>query len=121
LSSTVNCLNTLYFKDDTGKYSKSYYSLCSKPDWFMHIGGIRTAIFAWAWARKNNGTFILRIEDTDKVREVDGSMEHIMECLTWLGITWDFGPDKQETSAHASNQSASRATKNMHSYLSKKD
>lgn len=64
------------------------------PTGFMHIGGIRTAIFAWAWARKNNGTFILRIEDTDKVREVDGSMEHIMECLTWLGITWDFGPDK---------------------------
>jgi glutamyl-tRNA synthetase len=60
----------------------------------MHIGGVRTALFAWAWARKNNGTFILRIEDTDKEREVPGSIEHIMETLRWLGLEWDFGPDR---------------------------
>ena len=42
---------------------------------------------------KNNGTFILRIEDTDKVREVDGSIEHIMKSLKWLGVDWDEGPD----------------------------
>lgn len=64
------------------------------PTGFMHVGGIRTGLFAWMWARKNNGTFILRIEDTDKEREVPGSVAHIIESLTWLGITWDYGPDK---------------------------
>ncbi len=64
------------------------------PTGFMHIGGVRTALYAWAWARKNGGTFILRIEDTDKEREVPGSIEHIQESLRWLGLEWDFGPDK---------------------------
>lgn len=63
------------------------------PTGFMHIGGIRTALFSYLWARKNGGTFILRIEDTDKAREVAGSREHIQEALQWLGIQWDFGPD----------------------------
>ena len=64
------------------------------PTGFMHIGGVRTALFAWLWARKNGGTFILRIEDTDQKREVEGSIAHIQESLSWLGIDWDFGPDK---------------------------
>lgn len=63
------------------------------PTGFMHIGGVRTALFAWLWARKNEGTFILRIEDTDKEREVPGSIEHIIESLKWLGIKWDEGVD----------------------------
>lgn len=67
------------------------------PTGFMHIGGVRTALYAFLWARKNHGTFILRIEDTDKAREVDGSLEHIQEALKWLGINWDYGPDSKET------------------------
>ena len=63
------------------------------PTGYMHIGGVRTALFAWAFARKNKGTFILRIEDTDKAREVEGSIGHIIESLEWLGIVWDEGPD----------------------------
>jgi glutamyl-tRNA synthetase len=63
------------------------------PTGFMHVGGVRTALYAWAWARKNNGTFILRIEDTDKAREVEGSVPHIIESLKWLGIVWDEGAD----------------------------
>ncbi|MCE9549312.1 glutamate--tRNA ligase, partial [Candidatus Nomurabacteria bacterium] len=63
------------------------------PTGFMHVGGIRTALYAYLWAKKNKGTFILRIEDTDKKREVEGSMEHIIESLKWLGINWDEGPD----------------------------
>src|SRR3989344_2282513 len=59
------------------------------PTGFMHVGSVRTALYAWLWARKNNGSFILRIEDTDKEREVTGSTEHIMECLRWLGFDWD--------------------------------
>lgn len=64
------------------------------PTGFMHIGGVRTALYAYLFARKNNGTFILRIEDTDKNREVEGSIAHIQESLRWLGIDWDMGPDK---------------------------
>jgi len=63
------------------------------PTGFMHVGGIRTALYAWLWAKKNNGTFILRIEDTDKEREIAGSIEHIIESLNWLGINWDEGPN----------------------------
>ena len=63
------------------------------PTGFIHVGNIRTALYAWLWARKNNGQFILRIEDTDKEREVDGSIEHIKKSLKWLGLNWDQGPD----------------------------
>lgn len=64
------------------------------PTGFLHIGGIRTALFSYLWAKKNNGTFILRIEDTDKDREVAGSIEHIQKSLSWLSLAWDYGPDK---------------------------
>jgi glutamyl-tRNA synthetase len=63
------------------------------PTGFMHIGGVRTCIYGWLWARKNHGTFILRIEDTDKKREVEGSIPHIIASLKWLGIDWDEGVD----------------------------
>ncbi len=63
------------------------------PTGFMHVGGARTALYAWLLARKNNGQFILRIEDTDKVREVEGSIAHIQKSLKWLGLEWDQGPD----------------------------
>jgi len=63
------------------------------PTGYLHIGGVRTALFAWAFARKNDGTFILRIEDTDKAREVEGSIAHIIDSLKWIGITWDEGVD----------------------------
>lgn len=63
------------------------------PTGFMHVGGVRTALFGWLWARKNSGTFILRLEDTDKEREVEGSLEHIIASLKWVGIDWDEGPD----------------------------
>lgn len=63
------------------------------PTGFMHVGGVRTALYAWLWAKKNKGTFILRIEDTDKEREVAGSIDHIIESLKWLGINWDEGPN----------------------------
>lgn len=64
------------------------------PTGFLHIGGVRTAIYAYLFAKQNDGEFILRIEDTDKAREVEGSINHIKESLRWLGIEWDYGPDK---------------------------
>lgn len=63
------------------------------PTGFMHVGNLRTALYAYLWAKKNKGTFILRIEDTDKAREVTGSIEHIIKSLKWLDIEWDEGPD----------------------------
>jgi glutamyl-tRNA synthetase len=62
------------------------------PTGFLHVGGIRTALFAWLIARQNNGQFILRIEDTDQAREVEGSALHIQDSLGWLGLEWDEGP-----------------------------
>jgi len=64
------------------------------PTGYMHVGGVRTALFAWLLARQTHGQFILRLEDTDKVREVEGSDRHIMDSLRWLGLEWDEGPDK---------------------------
>jgi glutamyl-tRNA synthetase len=63
------------------------------PTGFMHVGGIRTALFAWFVARQNEGAFILRLEDTDQKREVAGSADHILAALGALGITHDEGPD----------------------------
>ena len=64
------------------------------PTGYMHVGGIRTALFAWLLARHEGGSFILRIEDTDKKREVPGSVEHIIKCLQALGLEFDEGPGK---------------------------
>ena len=58
-----------------------------------HVGNIRTALFTWLFARKHGGKFILRIEDTDQAREVEGSVEAIKESLRWLGLDWDEGPE----------------------------
>lgn len=62
------------------------------PTGSMHIGNVRTAAFAWLFARRHGGAFILRIEDTDRTRYVEGSVEEIMRGLEWLGLNWDEGP-----------------------------
>lgn len=63
------------------------------PTGYLHIGGARTALFGWMFARRHGGQFILRIEDTDEKREVPGAVENIMASMRWLGIDWDEGPD----------------------------
>lgn len=63
------------------------------PTGFLHVGGVRTALFAWLLARQAGGKFILRLEDTDQKREVEGSAEHLMTSLRALGIDYDEGPD----------------------------
>jgi len=63
------------------------------PTGFPHVGGMRTALFNWLMARHTGGRFILRIEDTDITRKVEGAVEYIMEGLRWLGLEWDEGPD----------------------------
>ena len=60
----------------------------------QHIGGVRTAIFNYFFARANGGKFILRIEDTDQERFNEESLEDLYATLNWMGIDWDEGPDK---------------------------
>jgi glutamyl-tRNA synthetase len=65
------------------------------PTGFLHIGGVRTALFNWLFARQQQGVFILRIEDTDQSRSTDESIEAILEGMKWVGLDWDEGPFRQ--------------------------
>ena len=58
-----------------------------------HIGNVRTAIFAWLFARKHGGDYMIRVEDTDQGRRTDGAVESMLESLEWVGLDWDEGPD----------------------------
>jgi len=62
------------------------------PTGYLHIGGVRTALYCWLYAQKNGGKFILRIEDTDRERSTDESVQVILEGMQWLGLTHDEGP-----------------------------
>ena len=62
------------------------------PTGYLHVGGARTALFNWLYARKNNGKFVLRIEDTDRVRSTQASVDAIFEAMDWLELDWDEGP-----------------------------
>ena len=62
------------------------------PTGLLHIGGARTALYAWAWARKHGGSFVLRIEDTDLERSTQASVNAILDSMKWLGLDWNEGP-----------------------------
>jgi glutamyl-tRNA synthetase len=62
------------------------------PTGYLHIGGARTALFSWAYARRHGGSFVLRIEDTDLERSTKQSVQAILDGMQWLGIDWDEGP-----------------------------
>jgi glutamyl-tRNA synthetase len=62
------------------------------PTGYLHVGGARTALYSWAYARKHGGSFILRIEDTDIERSTRASIDAILDGMTWLGLDWDEGP-----------------------------
>src|ERR1700722_8174423 len=59
------------------------------PTGFLHIGGARTALFSWLYARRHNGKFLLRIEDTDRERSTQAATDAIIEGMSWLGLNWD--------------------------------
>lgn len=63
------------------------------PTGFLHVGNVRSALFPWLIAKQNGGQFILRVEDTDQAREVEGAVEIMHETLNWIGIEWNEGPD----------------------------
>src|SRR4051812_50218105 len=62
------------------------------PTGYLHIGGARTALFSWAYARHHGGQFVLRVEDTDVERSTQASVDAIIDSMRWLGIDWDEGP-----------------------------
>jgi glutamyl-tRNA synthetase len=64
------------------------------PTGYLHVGGLRTALYCYLFAHKNKGKFILRIEDTDQKRYVEGAVENLLKTLEWVGLTYDEGPHK---------------------------
>lgn len=87
------------------------------PTGYPHLGNIRTALFNWLFAKHHNGTFILRIEDTDTARKVEGAVDMIMESLRWLGLDWNEGPYFQSQRLHYYKEIADQLVKNDRAYL----
>src|SRR5919201_290435 len=69
--------------------------MAPSPTGALHVGGVRTALFNWLFARNRDGEFLIRIENTDTSREVQGAVEHALESLAWLGLDWDRSPTFQ--------------------------
>jgi glutamyl-tRNA synthetase len=86
------------------------------PTGFLHIGGARTALFNWLYARKTGGKFILRIEDTDEDRSTQESVDAILESLEWLGIDWDEGPYFQTRRKDIHNRYIEKLVEKGHAY-----
>ncbi|MBN2186770.1 MAG: glutamate--tRNA ligase [Dehalococcoidia bacterium] len=87
------------------------------PTGYPHLGNIRTALFNWLFARHHGGKFILRIEDTDVARKVEGAVEMIQDSLSWLGLGWDEGPYFQSQRLPIYHEVANRLLKENHAYL----
>jgi glutamyl-tRNA synthetase len=86
------------------------------PTGYLHVGGARTALFNWLYARKTGGVFILRIEDTDKERSTDAHTQVILDGMTWLGLSWDEGPFFQGAYADRHRADAERLLANGKAY-----
>jgi glutamyl-tRNA synthetase len=86
------------------------------PTGYLHIGGARTALFNWLYARKKKGKFVLRIEDTDAARSTKESLDAILESLEWLGIDWDKGPYFQSQRLDIYNEYIEKLLASGHAY-----
>ncbi len=86
------------------------------PTGSLHIGGARTALFNWLYARKTKGKFVLRIEDTDEVRSTDESVTAILDSMKWLGIDWDEGPYFQTQRHGIYNEYIDKLVASGHAY-----
>ncbi|MCF6343075.1 MAG: glutamate--tRNA ligase [Devosiaceae bacterium] len=86
------------------------------PTGYLHIGGARTALFNWVYAKKNNGKMLLRIEDTDQKRSTDAAQEAILDGLSWLGIDWDDEPVSQIANAERHKEIAEQLVENNLAY-----
>ncbi len=86
------------------------------PTGYPHLGNIRTALFNWLFARRHGGELILRIEDTDVARKVEGAIEAIVDGLRWLGLDWDEGPYFQSQRLPDYHEVAERLLQEGHAY-----
>jgi len=80
------------------------------PTGFLHIGGARTALFNWLYARHTGGKFILRIEDTDTARNTQAAVDVILNGLRWLGLDWDEGPVTSDATGGRARRPRARIT-----------
>ena len=87
------------------------------PTGYLHVGGARTALFNWLFARKARGAMILRIEDTDAERNKPELVEGIIDGLTWLGVDWDEGPYYQSQRTVLYRDSAKKLLASGHAFL----
>src|SRR5690606_4941517 len=76
------------------------------PTGYLHIGGARTALFSWLYARGRGGKFLLRIEDTDRERSTDAAVAALLDGLSWLGLHWDGEPVSQHARADRHREAA---------------
>ena len=86
------------------------------PTGYLHIGGARTALFCWAYARRHGGTFVLRIEDTDVERSTEASVKTILDSMDWLGLAWDEGPFYQMQRLDRYQEVAQQLLSDGHAY-----
>ncbi|MEO8725926.1 MAG: glutamate--tRNA ligase family protein, partial [Acidobacteriaceae bacterium] len=86
------------------------------PTGFLHVGGARTALFSWLFARKLGGTFILRIEDTDFERSSEAMVTGILEGMKWIGLDWDEGPFYQSQRLALYHATAEKLLASGHAY-----
>jgi glutamyl-tRNA synthetase len=86
------------------------------PTGYLHLGGARTALYNWLWAKKNNGVFILRIEDTDVERSTAESLREILDGLKWLGLDWDEGPYMQTANLQKHVEAANKLLESGQAY-----
>ncbi len=82
--------------------------MAPSPTGALHVGGVRTALFNWLFARRHDGEFLVRIENTDTSREVEGAVAHALESLAWLGLDWDRPPTFQLDRAGDTAETARR-------------
>jgi len=83
--------------DDLSAYTTRMFvrtRFAPSPTGYLHVGGARTALFNWLFARHHGGAFILRVEDTDEARNTEEAKQAIFDGMSWLGLDWDEGPDK---------------------------
>jgi len=92
--------------DNTSHHNPVRVRFAPSPTGYLHLGGARTALYNWLWARKNQGVFLLRIEDTDLDRSTQDSVQEILDGLTWLGLDWDEGPNFQSANLDKHVQAA---------------
>jgi glutamyl-tRNA synthetase len=86
------------------------------PTGYLHVGGARTALFDWLFARQHNGIFILRIEDTDVERSSEEMTRGILDAMTWLGLNWDEGPYLQSAGFEQHRESVQRLLRSGNAY-----